>query len=417
MKKAGLLFMVAVALIWSTPSFSSNLSFGGHYEVKAFAYDNADMDDGVDDEVSFVEHELRLNMDLTKGPVKGRLQINSGTYTWGDEQDIEDDEWHREMYISFPLGRARIKVGRMETEDPFKGLLYAGVSDGLKVAYPISPSLSTDISIRDLDEEDGRRDILYSLLIRYNSPDQPVRGALGWYMRAAEDSTTEDRPQWLAATIDTHREGLTFKVTGAYLFGDRKAGGLSYRYGAYAFDIRGGYDLSRRWGVPLALGIVMGYGSGDDDPGDRDLETFLGPSPAYFYGGIFKDVGEPRTGGLPEALNHGGLEAQGIGNQRILAIDLTYRATERLDLGLSVARFWLTQERDANLNTTSGTTYKKNHLGDEITLTADYLLSEGLTLHLQAAWFFPAQGMYPSTSTRTPEDTASEYLAMIGWEF
>ncbi len=202
-------------LLFPIASYGADLSFGGHYEVKAFAYDNADMDDGVDDEVSFVEHELRLNMDFMKGPVKGRLQINSGTYTWGDEQDIEDDEWHREMYISFPLGRARVKVGRMETEDPFKGLLYAGVSDGLKVAYPISPSLSADISIRDLDEEDGRRDILYSFLIRYSPPDQPVRGALGWYMRATEDSTTEDRPQWLAATVDTHREGLTFKVTGA----------------------------------------------------------------------------------------------------------------------------------------------------------------------------------------------------------
>ncbi len=417
-----LLATVSIVLIWSTPLHSTEVSFSGHYEVKAFAYENVDLKDAIDDEASFVEHEFRLNIDLENGPVTGRLQINSGIYTWGENQDLPDDEWHREMFLTFPLGKAMVKVGRMEVEDPFKGLMYVDVRDGVKVIYPLSPSLSADISIWSMDEEDAKRDILYTLLLRYKPLDSDTRGALGWYFRAVNDSTasgqyTEDRPQWLVATVDTERDGLTIKVTGAYLLGDRKTDGLAYEYEAYAFDIRGGYDLARRWMVPLTFEVIIGYGSGDGDPNDRDLETFFGPSPAYLHGAVFKDVGEPRIGGVPEALNHGGIEADGIGNQKMFALNLTYQVTDRLSLGLFGARFWLTEERKANLNTTSGTTYRDNHLGDEATITADYLLRRDLTLHLQAGWFLPAQGMYQSLSAQTPADVVSEYLAMIGWEF
>ncbi|MBI5683332.1 MAG: hypothetical protein HZC45_09285, partial [Deltaproteobacteria bacterium] len=52
-----------------------------------------------------------------------------------------------------------------------------------------------------------------------------------------------------------------------------------------------------------------------------------------------------------------------------------------------------------------------------VALTADYSLAKNLNLHLQAAWFMGDNGMYDTTATTTPGDTASEYLVMLGWYF
>lgn len=422
-----ILFPVVVGAAWVSPALSTEVSFSGHYELKAFTYENVDLDNGTEDDTSSVEHELRLNMDLEQGPVVGRFQINSGAYVWGESQDLEDDEWYREMSIKFPLGPVTVKVGRMWDEHPFKGLIYVDVKDAIKLTYPLKPQLNLTASFVNIDDESDKSDNFYSLIGRYSPQGSSLRGAVGWYQRVVNGSTqageyVEDRPHWLAATLDIVKEPFSLSLTGAYLFGDRKisAGGTtsSYDYNAYAIDIRGGYDFSKASSIPLSLEAIIGIGSGDKNPEDRKLRTFQGLSPGYSHGAIFKDVGDPRVGGAPEVLNHESIEANGLGNQTMAALNLNYQATERLSLRLFGARFYLTEKTNANPNLTSGgTTYKDDHLGDEIAVTLDYSLAEGLLLSLQAAWFLPGNGMYPSTATATPGDTVPEYLAFIGWEF
>ncbi|MBI5681663.1 MAG: alginate export family protein [Deltaproteobacteria bacterium] len=330
--------------------------------------------------------------------------------------------WNREMFLVFPLGSAKLKVGRMWEGDPFKGLMFIDVKDALTITYPVN-AINLVASIVNMDDDANKNDNFFSLVGTYAPEGSVFSGSLGLYHRVTNDSSTsgtyiEDRPQYLAVALGIAQEPWTLGITGAFMFGDKdiNTGGVStsYDYKGYAFDIRAGYDFAKISNIPLTAEVIFGLGSGDDNPNDRDFESFQGISPGYFHGAIFKDVGDPRIGGAPEVLNHGGIEANGLGNQRMLALNLKYQATDDLSLGLFGGMFWLTEDKNVNLNATSGgATYLNNHIGNEVALTADYSLAKNLNLHLQAAWFMGDNGMYDTTATTTPGDTASEYLVML----
>lgn len=418
------LFTVAIIAALASPSLAAEAKFSGYYEIKGFATDNVDLDNSVDDNASNTEHELRLSIDITEGPVMARLQINSGAYDWGEPQD--STAWNRELFLVFPVGGASIKVGKSWEEHPFKGIMYIDVQEGIHITYPVG-NISLVASIISMDDASSINDNFLSLIGTYAPEGSAVNGSVGLYRRIANDSSTagtyiKDRPNYLAGEVNISNEPWTISITGAYMFGDKDitTGGVaaSYDYKAYAFDIRAGYDFAKPYNLPLTLELIYGLGSGDDNASDRYFKSFTGISPGYFHGAIFKDVGDPRVGGAPEVLNHTGIEANGLGNQRMLALNLSYQATDDLSFGLFGGMFWLTKKNGVNLNDPSGgVNYLNSKLGNELAITTDYSLAKDLTLHLQAAWFMGDDGMYTSTSASTPGDTASEYLVMIGWEF
>ena len=432
--KRFLLFLFALVILgaWVAPSFAAEASFSGHYRVRAFAVDNLidgsafDTIDATSNEErwSYVDHRFRLNIDVKQGDVMGRLQINSGNYKWGESQDLTDDEWHREMFIRFPFGPATVKVGRAWAGHPFKGIMFRGVKDALVVKYPLGPDTKLVGVLVDLDDTADKSAVGYRVIVVHRPAGSILGGAVGWYYNVVNNSQTpgsyiEDRPMWLAGTLDYTNGPVRASLTGAYKFGDKdwttSSGTTSYDYSAYAVDARASYDFGAAGGPPFLLEAIVGYGTGDDNTGDTDLEEFTAPLPSYTNSAIFLDHGDAAEGGAQ--LGHSGrLQANGLGNLTWLGVRGSYKVSDRATLKGLFATYYLTEESwTVSGGGTSG--YEDDRLGEEINLALVYNIMQGLDLTLSGAWFFPNDDGWTTkgSATKASDDTVSEYMAKIFW--
>ena len=435
--KRYLLFFAATifaTLFVAETIFAAEASFSGHYRVRAFAVDSMKgpgagglEDSNYDESWSFVDHRLRLNIDLKQGDVMGRMQINAGNYTWGESQDLSDDEWHREMFIKFPFGPATVKVGRQWAATPFKSIMYQGVLDSLLLIYPATPDWTVLGAALNADDTGGLDIDVFTLVGIYKPAGSPISGALGWFYLTGDTGTTDVRPMWLTGTIDYTNGPVKASLTGAYEFGDLDTGTKTYDYKAYAIDARAGYDFGAAGGPPLSLEAIIGYGTGDDNANDDNLENFTSPMPSYTHTALFLDHGDgaegggqlqhpARSSGNVAALTSttGATQPDGLGNLTWFGLKANYKVSDRASLKGLVATYYLTEE-----NVTGGTSYKDDHLGEEINLALVYNITEGLDLTLSGGWFFPDEDGWTTTTatTKASDDTVSEYMAKIFWSF
>ncbi|MBI5683092.1 MAG: hypothetical protein HZC45_08015 [Deltaproteobacteria bacterium] len=433
-----LLVAVAVAVLLTAPSYAAELKTSGHYRVRAFGIENMTTasqstlhTSGADDSISYVDHRFRLNLDVSEGPVMGRLQINSGNYNWGDSQT--SSAWNREMFLKFPIGGASVMVGKYWAASPYTlgEIMFMDVKEALTVTIPVNNDLKLVGIIVDLNSSaagsyDNISGIGYRLIGNYAPKGSMYSGAVGFYYNVLNDSATtantyvEDRPMWLAGTINAAQGAWSASLTGAYKFGDKdsNASGVitSYNYKAHAFDVRASYDFAKAGGPPLSLTAILGVGSGDDNKTstDTDLEEFTSPSPSYTHTAIFLDHGDAAEGGAQ--LSHAARsQAGGIGNLTMLALKAAYKLTDKTTLNITGATFSLTDETTG----VASSTYQSDNLGQELDIAITHNLAKGLNLTLSGAWFIPDEkGWTLSTaSTLASDDTIAEYMAKLKWDF
>ena len=160
---------------------------------------------------------------------------------------------------------------------------------------------------------------------------------------------------------------------------------------------------------PFKAGFVAGIGSGDDNATDDKLETFFAPGGAsYIQSHIFFQNGENTyaTTILSTAnlnLQNGKLET--LSNVTWAGLYGDFKATPDLTLGARIATFMKTEEL-------TGT---DDSIGNEVDLTANYMIYKNLSLLAFAAWFIPDDGI-TGGGTAT-DDTVAEYYARLQWEW
>ncbi len=429
-----LILSAVLVLLVANPSPGAEVDFSGHYRVRAFSVEGIDRTNNnglerpnYDEQWSFVDHRFRLSIDIKQGDLMGRLQINSGNYVWGESQDLPDDEWHREMFIKFPFGPATVKVGRQWAATPFKSILYQGVLDTLLLLYPLTPEWTLIGAALNADDTGGLDVDVFTLIGLYKPAGSPISGAIGWYYLTGDTGTTDVRPMWLAGTLDYVNGPLKASLTGAYEFGDLDTATRSYDYKAYAIDVRAGYDFGVAGGPPLSVEAIIGYGTGDDDANDDNLENFTSPLPSYTHTAIFLDHGDGAEGGAQ--LRHparssgnvaaltsttGATQPDGLGNLKWFGLKADYKVSDKASIKGLVASYYLAEE-----NVTGGTSYKDDRLGEEINIALVYNILQDLDLTISGAWFFPNEDGWTETTatTKASDDTVSEYMAKIFWGF
>lgn len=430
-----LLVAVFAASLLTASSYAADAKFNGHYRVMGFMVENMSQNGslqrpGADEKWSYVEHRLRLNIDIYEGPVMGRLQINSAApfsqgYKWGEGQDSSG--WNREMFLQFPLGGAVVKVGKYWATSPYTlgEFIHMGTWEGLTITYPVSPALTLIASVfdtSDASEDDAK---LYALVIPYSPAGSVFSGVLGWYYYVDNNSTTagtyrEDRPMWLVGTVAAAQGPWNVRLTGAAMFGDTDiniAGvSSSYDYNAHAYDVRASYNFAKAGGPPLTLEAIYGYGSGDDNQtaSDRDYKEFRTPTPSYTHTSIFLDGGDSGDGGAQLA-HPARSQAGGIGNLSWIGLKASYKLTAKSTLNASASTFYLAEKTANN----PSYDYQDDELGQEYNLAFVHQLAKGLSLTLSGAWFIPNEkGWTTTTAAATaPDDTVSEYMTKLFWSF
>ncbi|MBI5683330.1 MAG: alginate export family protein [Deltaproteobacteria bacterium] len=448
MKKQWILILAAIVIsAWVIPAYAAELKTSGHYRVRGFSVQNmtsgnALQSRGADEQWSFADHRFRLNLDVSEGPVMGRLQINSGNYNWGESQT--SSAWNREMFLVFPLGGATVKIGKFWAEHPFNGVIFTGVAEQAYYIYPVTSDLTLIAAFVDADDTADKAMSVHVLVGIYKPKASIFSGAFGFYHGTLNDSSgstyvlnasglpgattltnqyyVEGRPMWLAGQIDAAQGPWKVGLTGASQFGDVDVtipGGavLTNNLTGYAFDARASYDFAKAGGPPLTLELVVGYGSGDDNANDNDINTFTGPLPSYTHTAIFLDQGDAGEGGAQ--LRHAGRADllnthNGIGNLKWIGLKAAYKATDKTTFKLTGASFYLAQEK-----VTGGTSYQDSELGQELDAALVHNLAKGLNLTLSGAWFMPnAKGWTTTTAATTAStDTISEYMAKLQFDF
>lgn len=429
-----LLITAGAVIFFPVSSFSADAKFSGHYRLTGFMVENMSSDGslqrpGADEKWSYVEHRLRLSIDVYEGPVMARLQINSAApfsqgYNWGESQNSTG--WNRELFLMFPLGGAFVKVGKYWAAAPytFGELIHMGMREGITATYPINSELTLIASVFDIFDASNYDAKLYEVVIPYNPGSSVFSGALGWYYGVSNvhEGITyqENRPMWIIGTAAAAQGPWNVRITGASMFGDLDvtAAGTktSYDFNAYAYDIRASYNFAKAGGPPLTLEAIHGYGSGDDnrDASDLDIKEFRAPMPSYTHTSIFLDGGDSGEGGA-QLVHSARTDAGGIGNLNWFGLKASYKLTAKTTLNASASTFYLAEET-ANNPTYN---YQDDELGQEYDIAVVYQLAKGLSLTISGAWFIPNEQGWtrPTDPARASADTVSEYMTKLFWGF
>lgn len=206
---------------------------------------------------------------------------------------------------------------------------------------------------------------------------------------------------WVGATADMFVGRALLTLVGAYQFGELTVSGGNRRFeanvSAFFGDIALEGNLSSTWSV----GAFFMMASGDDRPGDGDLNALVTIQPNNPRGDIFFD---------PDFLDYDDEERFTLGGSAfggVMAPGLTmhYAPTEALRFDALAAAYYAHEELD------DGSQWYgwELDLGFELTFADDY------TLFVRASRFW--HGDYFDALLETSNDPASQLVAGIGAEF
>lgn len=464
--------------LWTAPSFALTPEFYGSYRVRAFAVENdTDFNDDGADTDSWIDQRFRLGVEAkASDQLRGFFQLEIGdrdvnrSNTWGTgnaDGYVTGGTLSnlaisvRQAYLSFNIGDIRLKAGRQVFGDApdgghsFRvaddkvyyglydgGLVFVSVVDAFVATYkydattfyamygklsergtgarPTTTYSTTTETYTGEVASDGDDDI-FALQAWYKQDTWDI-GAYFVYERDYTTAGTEDEPMWLGLGLGAKFDPVSIKAHAVWQTGSVDIDGVTgMDYDAYALDL----DVSAKFDA-LTIGAVIGMGSGDDSAVDDDIENYtavrgatgsygvqLGGRPAIFF-----DNGEVSNGGAalassaatpgnPGAIN--GLDRTTLGNITFLELYGSYKFSDTLSMSGLIANFWLTEDEDA----------ANDSLGSEVDLTITYKLYPQLSLHGQAAWFFPDDGFYTQGTEGEYmfDDVVSEYFARVQYDF
>jgi hypothetical protein len=352
---------------------------------------------------SYYDQRVRLSLDAAVSPnVKGYVMLETGggsntsdVYTWGNFNSKTEDLRINEAWILYTgsglLGfNSGLKIGHMPLAlgqkeffdhtkfgddaivffmDPTKqlhiGLLtikFAG--DGQSTFVPFSGAFlgtilplnltATGSKFDQTDDLDG-----YVALMTYKINDQNTIGVNYTYLNLSDLGFSH---QNLGVHANGKIGGFGYNVFGDYQFGDADAFDQDFK--GYAVGLGLSYNIN-----PVTLRASAAMGSGDDDFGDDEINTFvpyLGADQHYTL--IYEYQVTSTAGGL-----NTGLANTTYGN---LGVD--WQATK--DLGLSLDGYYLraTEDFGADIDQDAGW---------EVDAKLKYNLSKNLVYQVDAGYF------------------------------
>jgi hypothetical protein len=335
--------------------------FGSNFTVKDFYPPYSPYENPLDLRQAFFEYQ---NIGTTPLGIKAGRQ----SFLYGDNRVLGPGEW--------------CNAGRY-------------FWDGIKLLYSTSNS-KTDLFVTrqvisnpykfDIDNPDLNVYGLYSALKMFN-PNTDV------FLIHKENDKDRLHCSTLGTRINGNSSMLFYSGTLAYQFGYRSANDIR----AYGYNARLGYLVPKLCGSEF--GAEYSYASGDDDPYDGKYGTFDGVLGAIdlYYGrmGLFSWM-----------------------NLKDYQINLDSKPTRKLSMTLQYHRFELAESKDAwyygngksqKLDTTGAS---GSFLGQEILLTARYVLNKYFNVYAGYCYFFP--GAFMKTS---PNFTKEASLAFFQSEY
>ncbi len=440
-------FVMVVLAAWVVPGYSLDTAFDAQYRVRSIFTDNSQTfdDDDKTDRDSWIDQRFRLGIKLTEAPVSGYVQLQlggngqNGSRTWGSSDTklctnstctatatVGDTTSviFRQAYLTFPLGPVGFTAGRTYASHGFLGGgMFENIADRFIISYKVSDELwGNFIHAKAREGSDltgaapftsGANDNdknIYNLGAIWKPKGRPYDAAARiYYVRDGASAnpgpfvtgtpTTTSTPGtwdaiWLTGQTNMAFNPINVYLSAALLTGSvEPAGSSSVDLSGFAFH----GDVNVNQG-PFKAGVVAGLGSGDDGTSTDKLKTFFAPGAAsYIQTHIFWQNGEntyaPSIAGTPETLS--GVTWAGLYGD--------FKATPDLTLSAKIATFMLT-------DAPSGV---DDSLGNEIDLTANYVIHKNLSLLAFAAWFTPGDAI---TGGVPPDDKITEYFARLQWE-
>ncbi len=427
-------FVMVVLAAWVVPGYSVDVNWDAQYRVRAITTSNGSdfNDDKSADTDGWIDQRFRLGIKLTEAPVSGYVQLQIGgdgpndSHTWGT---TTTSVVFRQAYLTFPLGPVGFTAGRTYASH---GFLAGGIFENIRDRYVISYKASDELSGSFIHAK-GREgsaplansgsadpDLnIYNLGATWKPKGAPYDlGARIYYVRdgglafpatgsGVQPTGTWDA-WWLTAQSNIKAGPANIYVSAAFLTGsseDTVASTPDLDLSGWAAHI----DANIAPG-PFKVGVVAGIGSGDDNATDDKLETFFAPSGAsYIQSHIFFQNGENTY--APTILTGTGLlntqngKLETLSNVTWAGLYGDYKVNPDLTLGAKIATFMQTE--------TIGT--QDDKIGNEVDLTANYMIYKNLSLLAFAAWFMPDDGI-TGGGTAT-DDTVTEYYARLQWEW
>jgi Alginate export len=271
----------------------------------------------------------------------------------------------KEHFVSYKIGRQKLKYGDERIVGPLEWVNTARVFDAAKITLGDLNKRSADIFASRVVAVDPNNFNDWSLSSnRYSNSDfhgvyysdksllENVTADLYYLLRHENDAN--DQVNTFGTRIA--KKAAAWDSDGELVYQTGDFSGLDHR--AFAAHIGSGLIIEQA--NKLRLGIAYNYASGDDNPNDSKHETFdnLFPTNHAYYG--YMDF----------------FSLQNVHN---LENTISFTPIENLDLRLAWQNFWLAEEdTDAWYNAGLGTirtptgTDNNSYVGSEIDVTASY---------------------------------------------
>lgn len=201
---------------------------------------------------------------------------------------------------------------------------------------------------------------------------------------------------------------LTIGGDAEFQFGDLYDAGSNTAIdaGGYAYQLTADYKMDKN-----TVGLLFGYGSGDDNATDKDHDTFvnfLTDTPYQVYIPGYR-IGQPGS----FTFDQSGANQAGLQNMTIYQVNGSTSVTCPLTgkpLSLFGSLSYMETSEDVAVSTT-----KEDEIGTELDIVATWKLSSGLTYKVEAAYLWTGDA-YKTALTGAGSDPDDAYFLRHGLE-
>ena len=369
------------------------------------------LDDGTDDHVAYIDQRVRLKLDIkVTDNTSARIHLEHGS-TWGEGMKdnakgaypvgnyYENDELKFvEAWINHNFGSFGIKLGHMplalgnklffdHTKEGDDAIVIYGSTSNIHWAGVIAKFNEGEKNLND-------DSTAYVFLANYKGDGFNLGGDVVYVdhqnIRLDLDGDTvpdvENIHGWnFGLRGDTTFAGLKVKADVELQAGKfEMLSGDDLDIKGYAFLVAADYDMDG-----TTIGAEFVYGSGDEDPNDTDVETFVTSLSQVQYGPYIYGYKSAATAcDLPTCTGQ-----TGIANTWWIALKGSTKLSK--DLSLKGAIYYLQASEDVSINGAN----KDSDLGVEVDAKVTYKLDRNLKYWVEGGYFFTGDAYdYPDQS-------------------
>ena len=396
------LFAAGLFCIFATPASAVENIFGGYMRTRAFVNANftgEDQSEALDTQVVDTRTRLYYTAKFSDAfKFVNKFEFNN---TWGDTDggdigaDATDTLRIKNSYADFTLGNVNSKIG-IQGATISRGLLFSDDFAGAIFTYQAGDMSVPFIWMKayegyNVTGTTSRNDFdvdYYGINPSLKLGDATVKPLLLWV-------TSKDGSQWattsafeeynlylFGADVDMKLDALSLWFTGIYQMGSADlVGGGDVDFGGYLLALGGSADV----GAASVHGQAF-YATGDDDPTDGDVDSFVSLKGSSYYWSEIMGLG------IFDANDSANSPDDNISNIMAINLGVTVKPMPKLSLTADLWYAALAEDNAAG----------DDVLGTEIDLIATYKLMDNLNLDVVGAYLFAGDATYNGTNDADP---------------